>query len=422
MRRQESVRNYNIPISALPASSSRTSASSRARSVLPRAVSGIRSSHTICRGNFVHRQSRGAVLPNSQDVPLAISRHDAGDDLLTASCIRRAQDANVRDRRHRTQDLLHLLGLDFSSGDVDEGRDAAGQHQVAFSIEPAEVTCQEAAVDERSVGRILADIARSHRLPGHVHTPSFRRSAFLRPQRHRHARQWPSDRRFFSQVFPVVVGNSAGLARAVERVDLDAERLEEPAHGPRFETGAGTDQFSQSWRPSTARRCAGQMLEHERHAGKCISAIRAGVAEERMRDETFPEDHGGAAGERRHQKVSESVGMRQRNGRELCVLRADVHGPEDLIRVDRELLVGREGRFGQPCRSGCQFERRCAAIEIRAGYRRQPSGPPAARRRRLPVDQEKLKGRPVRARWRPSHQSAPRGRRFPPVWRRRPQA
>ena len=55
-----------------------------------------------------------------------------------------------------------------------------------------------------------------------------------------------------------------------------------------------------------------------------------------MRDETFPEDHGGAASERRHQKVSESVGMRQRNRRELCVFRADVHGPEDLIRVDRE--------------------------------------------------------------------------------------
>ena len=175
MRRQESVRNYNIPISALPASSSRTSASSCARSVLPRAVSGIRSSHTTCRGTLYAASRAAQDLPNSQDVPLAIARHDASDDLLTASSIRRAQDANVRDRRHRTQDLLHLLGLDFSAGDIDEGRDAAGQHQVAFSIEPAEVTCQEAAVDERSVGRILADIARSHRLPGHVHTPSFRR-------------------------------------------------------------------------------------------------------------------------------------------------------------------------------------------------------------------------------------------------------
>ena len=126
MRRQESVRNYNIPVSALPSQLRRARAPPVARDrSCPRAVSGIRSSQTTCRGilyaaSRAAQNCRTARMLRSAVAPARRRRRSV--DRARASGAPSTRTSATR--RHRPQHLLDLLGLDLPPGDVDERRDA----------------------------------------------------------------------------------------------------------------------------------------------------------------------------------------------------------------------------------------------------------------------------------------------------------
>ena len=117
---------------------SRTNASSFARSVLPRSVSGIRSSKTIVRGTlWAARRAAQNCRISGAVTPWRAGDHDTGHDLLTAHGVGDAQHAHILDSAHRAQHLLDLLRLDFLSRDVDERRCAAGEDQAAAGRQSA---------------------------------------------------------------------------------------------------------------------------------------------------------------------------------------------------------------------------------------------------------------------------------------------
>ena len=79
--------------------------------------------------------------------------------------------------------------------------------------------------------------------------------------------------------------DAAGLRRAVERMNLDAEALVERADRGRRQRRAGRDQLRERRRPAAGRRLRHEVLEHERHAGKDARAEAPRVGGQLMRHE-----------------------------------------------------------------------------------------------------------------------------------------
>ena len=141
--------------------------------------------------------------------------------------------------RHRPQHPLDFLRLHLSSGDVDERRDPSGQRRGRRrSSNRPKSPVRNPPSDERAVGPVVAGVAGRHRRAGDVDAPAARRGAFLGPQRDRArpAAARPT-RRLVRQLVAVVVGDAAGFAGAVERVNLHAERVEEAPDGGRSRAG-----------------------------------------------------------------------------------------------------------------------------------------------------------------------------------------
>src|SRR4030095_1483853 len=100
-------------------------------------------------------------------------------------------------------------------------------------------------------------------LPRDVHASAVWRGTLFGPQRNGCAVYRWANGRLFPQFVAVVVSNPAGFARAVERVGLHAERVQESLDRRRLEPRSSTHELSKAWRPFVGLRRSGEVLEHE---------------------------------------------------------------------------------------------------------------------------------------------------------------
>ena len=166
----------------------------------------------------------------------------------------------------------------------------------------------------------------------------------------------------------VVVGDAAGFAGAVERVNLDAERASERADGGRLERRPGAHQRVAARAATRRAAVLVEVVEHERHARKHARAVGRRVGDELLRHERLAQHDRRALQQQRHHQVAEPVRVRERE------IAASDSRPgwmsiavDDVRAVGDELRLGRERRLGQAGRSRGQLQHRRAAIDVGRG-------------------------------------------------------
>ena len=235
----------------------------------------------------------------------------ARHDLLTAHGVFNAEHPDILHAAHRAQHLLDFLRLNFLSRDVDERRGASGEDEALTGVKTSEITGEETPVGESLVGRSVPGVAGRHGIARHVHASASIGALCCLSGRSviGNARQRPADRGHLLDIRRVVERDTSTFGRAIEGVNLHAERSSEGARHDRIERRAGADERLEYGRPGDGVRIAGKVGKHERHAREHPRAVGRRVGVQLLRDERFAQDDWGALDEQWDHQIAEAVGV-----------------------------------------------------------------------------------------------------------------
>ena len=175
--------------------------------------------------NLVRRQPRRRRTAASPTAAARGSRGTMQADELLAAAAGRARRGRARRRSAGmlTQHALDFVGLHLAAGDVDEGRDAARQLEPPVGRERPRSPVRKPPSTKPSASAVghagIAAASPRRRRRGRGRRPAARASSGADRHASRRApASPPSDR--VVEIVARVVADAAGLARAVERVDL----------------------------------------------------------------------------------------------------------------------------------------------------------------------------------------------------------